>query len=727
MKNNNERESVTRRPSTTCNCIILAVLLGCTGIACLDVTAPDGDDHAGSDESGEVEIELEHALGGPRSIEPLEHPSVPGPGPGHGEVDLDELILDSFDPYPSLEDHCVEERRVVKLGPDLDACPAATDWNHRSIFADYCIYQWSGAATTVDGEDIAVLEFALGGLTTEPDCIVRSQGQSSSEGLLDVLERNFEVGTGRLTREQLGALFGEDPGEHVLLAVIDSADRDPSARPGSHGAAMVDYGRSAAAGFAPGLDGGSYVPEAPSCRRWKDWDAWEGSTRRVESFTGLPHNLDVNLGAGDGAMGFRSDLAAAIHEAVECWLSATPADTKLVLNLSVGWEPGLGLDGGVGEAMIIDALLAARCRGAAVFAASGNRKPLACVTGPVGPAILGEQDIAERCAAAGLPEGTGTLLEPVTPVDVRGRPLGTEREWSGASIRALGCPAIGSLADDQGHRSAMSGSSTSTAVVSGIAALVWSYAPDLSSEELVALLYESGEALASETPAYIGMGAGQTPRVLTACSAVASVCERRGVPCEQSCAESSSTAFELGAAYRDLLAQLPITQGSDSSTAPTAGGTPSMYQTRTPGCASTVTSWEFVLTLEASPFDPDVAKLPRPGVYPQPRRWPCSLCLTLGIQGGAAGSGEAHLIVTDDDTLDPADIRWVDITVFNASGDLKLIRYTDLPLSKTEVYVQPGPLCEVDGEPAVSGYVAMTFDDGMEVETLGNPIPVDCD
>ena len=244
-----------------------------------------------------------------------------------------------------------------------------------------------------------------------------------------------------------------------------------------------------------------------------------------------------------GDKGTRGDVALAIYAAVEGWRARRLEDPhtppRLVLNLSLGWEPAPS------ELAPSQALLAAlqfaSCNGVLVIAASGN-DPRGRVsrTGPLEPArfeMLSAPDAGECRDLGFMPLDElahpvfGTSPRPlvwaVGGVDGNDLPL---RDARTASMPRLVSPAIDGLAQrsDGELTRALTGSSIAAAVASGTAALVWSYVPELRAEQIIDIVYRSGWD--TQLPADFGLDDAAMIRRVSVCAALARACAEHPRP-----------------------------------------------------------------------------------------------------------------------------------------------------------------------------------------------------
>lgn len=456
------------------------------------------------------------------------------------------------DPPASL---CPSGRGIVRLPPDV-ACPDLSGmgwvwtrrWNH-------CVY-----AKPTENE-LAKLTIVDGGVEPDVFASILQTADASSDELASRLtaalppDQAFELArdcktwsAGSPDRQELAEQFVNSlasperaaEGERVTVAVIDTAPTTPSQGTALHGRLIA-----AIVGHVARVDWASNCADQSIC---------------VRNFVGLPRSLDakgdeqIDLERG-GYYGYQSDIAAAIAAALDAWQppkSKRPG--KLILNLSFGWDPETGAD----SSLVAAAIAEARCRGALVFAAAGNRHPLACpsdtMTGP-GYFAAWAAPSREQCEAGTLPVplSTATTNEPARPlvyavnaVDRQGKPLASNRVAAmpipAAGFEALGLEAVvanpWALAGNQPFLGPQSGTSVATAVVSGNAAVVWANDPTLDADAVA-------QALRSPTGAPIGLldnDANVLAKPVPDSGKEQPATELEGVECRDSCLGIEETA-----------------------------------------------------------------------------------------------------------------------------------------------------------------------------------------
>jgi hypothetical protein len=264
-----------------------------------------------------------------------------------------------------------------------------------------------------------------------------------------------------------------------------------------------------------------------------------------------------------GYFGTRGQLAEAIYRVTAGWRAqaqdAANPQPRLVVNLSVGWEPTDGCSTATGGTSlqvparaVFDAITHANCMGAAVIAAAGNNpgkdkygvKPTN-PTEPVCPAAWAQlpaptlqQCIAFmgndkydgvyvpfnlRVAARAKPASTidNPLLFAVGGVDFGRRPIDETRTHAFPRIAAIATHAsAGPVAQDLPP--SITGTSVAAGVVSAIAGTAWAYRPDLTAPELMNVVYWTGESIGQNSS--FGTTTPTQVRAASLCHAVRVVC-----------------------------------------------------------------------------------------------------------------------------------------------------------------------------------------------------------
>jgi hypothetical protein len=314
----------------------------------------------------------------------------------------------------------------------------------------------------------------------------------------------------------------------VRLAVLDTAPSSsaPSAGGGGHGQALTRLARDL------------------TCGR-------EGCVADITARNALPLRLQPprettaaaqpvwSIDAG-GELGTLGWLAQAIRREVV----ANGGDRKLILNLSLGWNP-IDMPGELDERTpppvlaVYAALRDAQCRGAVIFAAAGNRAG-ECGTGrcdgflypaawsgaprhatwadiPPADSLPGE---CQELIGEGPPamEETSNLLYAVGAFGDGGGPLSLSRPGSRAHLEAWGDHAVLPLGA-AAPTDVLTGTSVSTLIVSAAAAHLWATDPSMLPNKLLIGLHQSGVRLEAR-PDDVLLGLPLEVRGVHICSAI---------------------------------------------------------------------------------------------------------------------------------------------------------------------------------------------------------------
>jgi hypothetical protein len=432
---------------------------------------------------------------------------------------------------------------------------AALEFPPPPALARFCSYEWQGAGPIRDG--LAALRAAIFVYphmpieTASPDC-----HSPLPRGL--ELERAVELARRDAFRLDIdwvdGASLEASARAPIEIAVADtiSAEVGATGRPPAHIHGQVV---------------GAIITDIACPERRQD------CVENVRHALAMPrsdgHSAPDWVEGGD--RGTRGDVALAIYAAVEGWrerrLDHPTAPARLVLNLSLGWEPD---PRELAPSLALQAALRfASCNGVLVIASSGNDpRGRASHTGPLEPArfeMVPAPDAAE-CRALGfapLAEHVypvfGSIKKPlvwaVGGVDANDRPLSDARP---ESMPRLVSPALDGLAmGTNGELTrALTGSSIAAAVVSGTAALIWSYRPELRPDQIVEIIYESGWDI--HEMADFGLEEPVTIHRVSACAALARACDgdsRRTCPAPV-CAARAPASHEHRSALAEALRRL---------------------------------------------------------------------------------------------------------------------------------------------------------------------------
>jgi hypothetical protein len=533
--------------------------------------------------------------------------------------------------------------------------------------------------------------------------------------LTPAYERAFAEGTQPLVTSAAD-------GHPVIIAVVDTAPEQTSMGQSDHGRAISAIVAKLASGCVTGLG-----------------DA--GCVRSVITELGLPQTRtgpDANRG---GYFGYQSELA----EGIMATLDRVPFDDrKLVLTLAVGWEPKPDEFNTPTPAVqaVRDAITIAHCRGAAIVAASGNRPPgNVCVTQATAPGSWASAPglTAAQCGGLGVdvnlpspPHAYHPFLHAATPLDWEAGNLADFREGSNARLATTGFSGFVTHASES--YGPMTGSSVSTAALSGIAALVWSYFPDLSADALMQLIYESGTptsqtaSLSLPSSTQSSQLAGPLQHQVTACGALQYACTNwqnytmaHGAnPATQPsiCNTLSDQCPTSGPAHVDTTAwstdfEQALAQLSDAQLGRTNGPVWSTIE-----CVGCNNQPRFVK------LPPGLASEPaaEPWVVPQPQSLPCPLCKIK------KPTNELYLSL--DPAYDAHTLLEMTVTLTAASGATEVLYYpatTLPPLSSTTVQVITEPELASVGtgsETPIRAYVRMKFALSGTTVSAGNAIPL---
>lgn len=388
---------------------------------------------------------------------------------------------------------CSPGRRIVRR--TANGCPAMGSWTGTSLFPGapagdllrLCSYEWTGGGAP----NLGALSVNVASHSTDCAAVLEHTDDALEPELGDPLSELFYDGVNAPRATDLSTTVAQSP---VTVVVVDAS---PSSVVGidtrsPHGEAMVD------------------IIEALACPLTTC-----GVT--VERTLALPRaaggTIDTTHG---GYVGSHGDLTKAIYAA------ANLPGSRKIINLSLGWEPRLF--GDFGESTAVDAvhtaLEYAACKGVLVVAAAGNQGS----TPELGPVLPGGWETRaaptpSRCNELGVAGGT-QVSRPLV-YSVGGLRYGTEEM---AGTREDGFPRLAAAAMHVTVGKAsptLSGTSVSTAAVSGAAALLWSYKPTLSAPQVMEQLYAGGEELGIAADyAHTSYGAQTASRRLDVCDAL---------------------------------------------------------------------------------------------------------------------------------------------------------------------------------------------------------------
>lgn len=400
-------------------------------------------------------------------------------------------------------------RRWIGISANCGNVP--TGWTGRRLFsvsnmppslAQYCLYVWSGARKSPASTDIAAL-FGTRGISD------LGQDEPVVYPLNAAARENFSQGLRNALVQQVGGLsiLSSTPNSNnVRVVVIDTAPSSP------HGAIAMGTNRHG--------DTLAHLVEDLVCEPLTCTGACtptQVSSRvcgsQVTTMLALRWTSPTSSSAAGGSLGTLGDLATAISQTIEDWQNWGP-QRRVIMNLSVGWEHHDDLatcststtnDRGP-ERAVKDILQFAAGRGALIFAAAGNDSGGPSPrTGPLCPAAY--QAIPKEL------DPSQPLLVAVSGVDFADHRLETSRP---DGIAAFAAPGIGvSWIPGQSVPPQLVGTSVSTAVVSAVAALVWSSKPSFSPQQVLSALHGGGVSVGSADSCPVSFAGCSTRRINT--------------------------------------------------------------------------------------------------------------------------------------------------------------------------------------------------------------------
>ncbi len=345
-----------------------------------------------------------------------------------------------------------------------------------------------------------------------------------------------------------------------------------------------------------------------------------------------------------GRLGLVSDLALAISNEVGRWESSQPK-TKLVLNLSVGWDGELQGKGSIPDLKsrrksklepsvlaVYDALRYAARRGVLVIAAAGNRQRPG-TGGPVLPAAW------ELYRPSRMPFGLCRKpLYAMGGVDWQGLPLANSRPGGRPRRAAYGDHAIvetGEPAAAPGgpEESTLvyTGTSVSAAVASSIAAVLWDLRPELRRAGVMRLLERTADVLETRADFYAWRRFSAIlgpPRVrrLSLCRSVLDACGPDG----SRCAALESIACRLGRYAPADLSLISLPEVTTSFEPPSPPPPPCDSRTRLHrATARTIRPTPGVTARDLCPLELLSGLTAADWVGPQPEENPCPNCTVV--------------------------------------------------------------------------------------------------
>ncbi len=458
-----------------------------------------------------------------------------------------------------------------KADANSPGCPPAapgTGWSALPLFADsdnrelarYCVYEHHGARPSPPVVD---------GLTRlDPDAMAVMPFGTLADAVWPAVSAHFLSQAGDVELPATG-------GERVRLAVIDTAATRESGGedyPGTsaHGFTLLNLARRLTC--AGSLENACVAQVSSRLAL-----AWECFDR--EQYEAACRN-----GVDGGLYGLISETAQAIYAEVRQWRDVGPR--RLVLNLSIGWDPALGgrenlvADMPAPVAAVHAALEDATCRGAVAIAAAGNREGGPTPeNGPILPAGWETRAAPSfnACVALGVTpapshfQGSANAYRPLV-YGASGVRASDDRLWN---ARTASSPPLAAFADHAQVTTlaglptpVLTGSSAAALVVSAATAAAGYYRPDLKPYELAQEVYRGARSL-GRAPDYCLDGM-PCPRPLltvgrvTMCGTLAYACRAGGpfcpvtlpgctAPAPLSFAAVDFTAFHASATPLDLV------------------------------------------------------------------------------------------------------------------------------------------------------------------------------
>lgn len=606
---------------------------------------------------------------------------------------------------------CPAWRQVVET--DDPTCrhigPLGRRWTGQRLFPGweehgydrYCVYEFESPAPLPG--DLHGLRTAPGVVKMGADCSVAGSSSSLPELIEPELLALSKKQIDTLSATELGLPDSETDRARVLVAVLDTIPtvipQDPR---DDHGLVVAEAIERIAHGCAVG---------DPACKVL------------VKNYLALPR---FGPGAGNkggtrgGHGGLWSEVAAATYNAVRDWEQLSGPRPKLILNYSIGWLDAFHGDTPppAVDAMLL-ALRRASCRGALILAAAGNDMQ-DCTTGPMAPGIWEKfaAPTVDECEDLGIfgaqaqaePQEEPTyapLVHSVGGLDHRDRKVSVSR--------AGGRPRMAALADHvtlDPDFAPRTGTSMSTAAVSGIAALVWSYRPDLLPADLAQLIWGSGIDVGRQAD-YGLDGVLDNIHRATACRAMVEACS--GGACSgvalPTCREGVASLQPLDEAMSLVVADETPQIGEGALV-----GTCDGY------CGSEVTTYDVTpeALCEELPGDARVDYL----FKKQPPHHGCSSCLWK-TSGSVQASGGSTYQVFVDAALTGSYATWTDsgvtVTLKFVDETIASYRLGDVNLSSATktLEILPSPTVEVK-----SATISITFGTGSTATTItGDLLP----
>ncbi|MEM9453765.1 MAG: S8/S53 family peptidase [Myxococcota bacterium] len=596
---------------------------------------------------------------------------------------------------------CTPDHRIAFV-PGLGGgpCPAATYWIPSTLFlgsmaalGNYCLYDYDHLGAPPFSPALSPL--SIDAITTDhaADCnVVLTQDDGSSPGSAPLayepmLRDALHDALNRLDADELDLLHSESGRSAVQIAIVDTIPTEIPDPPYSrHGEDMASFAEDIA---CPAGDGATCAVD-------------------VRYALGLPLRDDGEIDfVNGGVRGAHRHLAQAIYDAVK----AAPANTKRIINLSVGWDTSIYGGPGHGEPTNIRAVRAALehayCHGAIIIAAAGNSTP-SCTTGPLSPGAFEQWPApdAARCAELGAP----SLMAPASyrPLvyAVGGVDFG---DTTPPSMDRGGMPRLAATAKHAVPgtlRLPVTGTSVSAAVTSGTAALLWSFFPGMSSTQIMQTIYDGATTLESSAD-FTGPGddMSTTVRRLNICSAFALAQTKHtgALTTPLTCpTPSPETLLDFSFGY----------ETADDPTSMTFAST-----VETPCEVSCIEGFEQPADGFMGPTCPDPEPIVDRYFRPQPSKPPCPRCVIATNDGAAAEAPQLSIYAALHEDYEGYAVEGVNVTLYEGDTPTRLrlgaislstdsTTRIDLGISPTELDIRAAEielLLSKAGEPGESG------------------------
>jgi len=448
----------------------------------------------------------------------------------------------------SITNGCSNSHWIAVKTENSQNCPKTSSWSVRSLFEknefisnpsldNYCAY----SETTPSSRDNKSIPKELKNLidngliedNLQQDCFVISTlaSPATAADVTDVLHNQLMLQSGKINLPPI-----KNELHPVRMAIVDTLPTQEyspssSATNSTHGVSLAT------------------IAENLLCDKTSDQCYAHLTSRLALAYTSEQRGEEYDVYRDEtrgGYFGSLSDLATAIRDEVITWKNYEP-ESRLVLNLSIGWNSLVWSGAGTqpetylaGVKGVYSAIEDAVCHGALVVAAAGNKgNDKTEDQYPMLPAAWQElpSPSEKRCNyllnnKTERQYGKGNMVYAVSAIDSIGRSLTNTRDHAKSRIVAYGDHSIVNTSGILGN-SVLTGSSVSTLLVSSIASMVWAHRPELTSVEVMELIYKSGNNLG--TPAdFYGNASGTNTLMHRAsmCSALQFACN--GLPCGES-------------------------------------------------------------------------------------------------------------------------------------------------------------------------------------------------